>query len=1054
MGSATWGPPREIVHGLSALCGPRVFVETGTFLGETAAWAACHFDQVYSIEAAVNFHREASQRHARLRNIRFLHGESQTLLPRVIAQLDQPALFWLDAHWSGGATWGKDNECPLLDELATINDSPFDHVVLIDDARLFLAPPPSPHRAEQWPDIGRISSLLAKGGRRLAVLEDVIVGVPERHGPLFAAFLQHYLRRHPTAMSSPTPAAWTFARMDLAWQFRRHEIKPRAVLHIGAHLGQELPLYLKMGFERALLVEANPALLPDLEKRVRQALKDSPTHRGCQVELAHYAITDRNGHIELRVNANSESSSVLALKQHLEHFPQMVEVERVRVPSRTLDSLLDGMGSAGESFNFLNIDVQGAELLVLSGGSKTLSHIDAICSEINFSELYEGCALAWQLDDFLKQHGFARVATHHPHKTAWGDAFYVKTPKVSAIVSIYDAADLIVERLENLLAQTLFQRGLLEIIIVDSASPGNEWELIQPYLARYPDRIRYLRTPKRETIYAAWNRAIEIARGEYLTSQNVDDRMKPDALARLAAYLDTHPECVLAHADQEIVRRGMPCNVDKLSRKHWNWGPFIRSALLFNTQVGSQPMWRTRAHYLAGYFDPTFSALGDREFYLRLSQHGEFHYIPEVFGSLDHAEVSLSRGNKVASREGRLILERYLGSQQLAQLLGYPPPDANNQAINQILHNNLCCQLAEEFAASGLVWTVRLLENLRVILAAVQDIAPHAATVAANLAKIAACRTDDNTVDQHLASSLRLVRIPYPGAAGERSQAQRKPFRLEQKAPTNLDSPLLAYARNVRSQTGEDGILERVFSLLPETTRYFIEFGAWDGQHLSNCWNLAVNHGWSGCFIEAEETRFAALLDHHGSNGKIRCLNRFVELSGPNSLDNILDSLKAPTAPALLSIDIDGMDYFVWESLQRYQPSVVIIEFNPTVPNDVLFVQPKDASVNQGCSLLALVELAHIKGYELACCTDFNAIFVHEALYPLLNITDNSIERLYRPLMDGRIFHGYDSHIYVTGMPRLGWSESPIGNEDFQVLPKSKRKFEDRRQGPGTDPAV
>ncbi len=1050
MGRVTWGPPREILHGLKVLFSPNVFVETGTFLGETAAWAAGFFDSVYTIEAAKELYLQASKRHTRLNNVKFLNGESQAILAEVVAQIDQPALFWLDAHWSGGPTWGSDQECPLLEELAVICASSLDHLILIDDARLFLAPPPSPHKPEQWPDIGQICKILGLARRRVAIVEDVIIAVPEHRGVEFSAFQQNYLRRYPSELSLQAPAAWTFSPLDLASKFQQHNLHPRGVIHIGAHHGQELPLYLKMGFKRALLVEANPSVFANLEKKSRQLLHDLPKERRCQVKLANCAITNIDGEAELRINANSESSSLLALKDHLKLFPQMIEVERVRVPCRTLDSLVAAVDPTYKGFNFLNVDVQGAELLVLSNGLRTLANIDAVCSEINFSELYEGCALAWQLDEFLKQHGFERVSTHHPHRLEWGDALYLKAIKVSAIVSTYDSADLFLGRMENLIDQTLFASGQMEIIVIDSASPGNEQELVRPFMARYPGRIRYIRTPVRETIYAAWNRAIEIARGEYITNQNVDDRMKRDGIERLARYLDDHPECVLAHGDQEQVNRGMHIAVENLSKKHWNWGTFSRIGLLFDTQVGSQPMWRTRAHYFAGYFDPKFAALGDREFYLRLSQYGEFHYIPEVLGSLDYMVTSLSRTKALSQPEAQLIFNRYLANDRLASLLGYSSPDEEDEVSRQILRNNLCCELVSIFCTSR---TARKkLATIGEILSSVASTKKYANTVQSNLEIVNACLLSDKSVNL---TSLRLAMIdltkvksltPVLPSTSDAAQSLVTPFKLERRNFSKHYSPLLKHKRNIASQSGEDGIIEHIFSLIPELGGHFVEFGAWDGRHLSNCWNLAVNHGWAGCFIEAEESRFKALLQNHGSNDRIACVNKFVSLEGAESLDAILASAGVPLEFSILSIDIDGMDYFVWESLRSHSPYVVVIEFNPTIPNDVLFVQPKDFSVNQGSSLLALVELAQTKGYELICCTPFNAFFVRSELFSLFNIADNSIQTLYKPILDGRIFQGYDSKIYVSGMPKLLWGNKDLSNDDFQVLGSSDQVFSDRRQ--------
>jgi hypothetical protein len=260
----------------------------------------------------------------------------------------------------------------------------------------------------------------------------------------------------------------------------------------------------------------------------------------------------------------------------------------------------------------------------------------------------------------------------------------------------------------------------------------------------------------------------------------------------------------------------------------------------------------------------------------------------------------------------------------------------------------------------------------------------------------------------------------------------------------NVDSPLLKYQNNIESQNGEDGIISHIFSTLPPAEKRFcVEFGAWDGKHLSNCFNLVRNCGWFGLFIEANDEKFEQLLINHGSSKNVTCLKRFVEFDGPNRLENLIDEANFPLDLDLLSIDIDGADYFVWESVQRFRPRVVIIEFNPSVPNDVVFVQAKDMNINQGASLLALIMLGKQKGYEVICVTTCNAIFVLNEFYQLFGLTSNHITTLYAPMADGRIFHGYDSYVHIAGMNGLIWSGTRVSSDDFQVLPAVLRKFGD-----------
>src|ERR1043166_1008960 len=179
---------------------------------------------------------------------------------------------------------------------------------------------------------------------------------------------------------------------------------------------------------------------------------------------------------------------------------------------------------------------------------------------------------------------------------------------------------------------------------------------------------------------------------------------------------------------------------------------------------------------------------------------------------------------------------------------------------------------------------------------------------------------------------------------------------------TNDPRWLLEFKRNVYSQSGEDGVLERVLDLLPEKNAWCVEFGAWAGIHLSTVRNLTETRGYAAVLIEADAGRFATLQANVASNPKIIALRRLVGFGADDSLDTILRQTPVPGDFDLLSIDIDGNDYHVWKALSSYAPKVVCVEFNPTIPTDIDFVQPADPSVNQGASLLALTHLAAEKG--------------------------------------------------------------------------------------------
>jgi hypothetical protein len=108
-------------------------------------------------------------------------GRSQDVLSVLVQNLSQPALIWLDAHWCGGdiPVAGKDEECPLLEEIAAIDSGTTQHLILIDDARYFLNRPPPPHNPERWPSAGSVmEQLRAKYDSYISILDDVIIRLP------------------------------------------------------------------------------------------------------------------------------------------------------------------------------------------------------------------------------------------------------------------------------------------------------------------------------------------------------------------------------------------------------------------------------------------------------------------------------------------------------------------------------------------------------------------------------------------------------------------------------------------------------------------------------------------------------------------------------------------------------------------------------------------------------------------------------------------------------------------------------------------------------------
>lgn len=209
--------------------------------------------------------------------------------------------------------------------------------------------------------------------------------------------------------------------IDLRKIFARFQLAPSGVLHIGGFIGDEDGTYRAMGFASRLFVEAQPDTF--------EKLKANLAGHGAACE--HVAISDRVGTATFHVMTNGQSSSLLPPLRHLEIYPRIRKTTEIEVATTTIDELLSREPYRQQRFNFINIDIQGAELLAMRGAEATLPAVDIINAEVNFDELYEGGPHIRDLDDFLWARGFLRIDTASAHAN-WGDAIYIRNSLTKA----------------------------------------------------------------------------------------------------------------------------------------------------------------------------------------------------------------------------------------------------------------------------------------------------------------------------------------------------------------------------------------------------------------------------------------------------------------------------------------------------------------------------------------------------------------------------------------------------------------------------------------------
>ena len=226
------------------------------------------------------------------------------------------------------------------------------------------------------------------------------------------------------------------------------------------------------------------------------------------------------------------------------------------------------------------------------------------------------------------------------------------------------------------------------------------------------------------------------------------------------------------------------------------------------------------------------------------------------------------------------------------------------------------------------------------------------------------------------------------------------------------ESPFKGFQRNITSQFGEDGIVGEIFSRITTNDKICVEFGAWDGIHCSNTWNLWHNNNWEAILIEADEKKFIELTGNTKNFQNVKIVNKYVSSEGENRLDNILNKFRIPKDFDFLSIDIDGDDYFILESLKEFNPKLIVIEYNPTIPPQLSIIQKKGEYF--GSSALAIHELATKKGYKLIQVSDTNLFLIYEDYFPILKVDEQNLLEIFPMDYINYIFSSYDGDLFAS----------------------------------------
>lgn len=225
------------------------------------------------------------------------------------------------------------------------------------------------------------------------------------------------------------------------------------------------------------------------------------------------------------------------------------------------------------------------------------------------------------------------------------------------------------------------------------------------------------------------------------------------------------------------------------------------------------------------------------------------------------------------------------------------------------------------------------------------------------------------------------------------------------------------------SQHGEEGVIDAVFREIGVESKTCVEFGAYELQKLSNVYSLWTN-GWKALLMEGDRDRYAGLLRDYAAHPqageqRVSIANRFVAEDGPDSLDSILSEYGFPADLDLVSIDVDGTDFHIWRGLRKFEPRVVVVEYNPTIPPHIVIVGSGRGN-EIGCSALALAQLGQQKGYSLVACIGWNAFFVRKENAHLFADADN-LDALFDPSYLRYAMQSYSGEVFFSAPLHLDY---------------------------------
>ena len=676
MGAVRFSIDPALVRELTSLLPLRTFVETGTYQGDSVRAVLPMFEELHTIEVSEELHGEAAAALEGEEKVQVHLGRSQEILPRLVAGRTDPTMFWLDAHWCSDESGEEGSQCPLLDELAAIGPLHRDSVVLIDDARLFLSPPPAPVDATQWPRIGEVLAALSalSDAHDLMVLDDVIVLYPEA------------IREELTAWARRSTVDWLAERARnerLTGELRKLSTRFDSAQRLGVERGREqakrvagrvnalatrvdeIGERVESVPELVARVEAVPELVAKVDELHEAARKGGRSKQDIEgrLEVIGARVEEVSGQLDEELKGLADKHAELRdLVEASTARPDAakIELQALRKQVTTLIGLTRSLTEEQQKPGRMSRLAARLPLPRKRARRTRLfmrRRIRPVRTRIRRARLRTQNAV---------RRGFRKVTLpprlgllyHHEPRPLSVPPRYADVrrpedpPKISIVTPSFNHAEFLGETIESVLSQ---EYPDFEYIVQDGGSDDGTAAVLD----EYRDHLHHVDVREDRGQAHAINLGMAHATGEIMAYLNSDDLLLPGTLDYVARTFERHPDVgviyghrvLIDDGGQEIGRWVMP----RHSNRVLSWADFIPQETMF---------WRREVWEQAGArMDEDFRFALDWDLILRFRDTGtKIKRVPRFLGAfrVHEAQKSSAEVDTVGAEEMARIRRREL----------------------------------------------------------------------------------------------------------------------------------------------------------------------------------------------------------------------------------------------------------------------------------------------------------------------------------------------------------------------------------------------------------